>query len=111
MPAAAEEIAAAHEAARAEIEAEREYRLEWKPLSCDDDPEECVRASFWPSSDPDTDPVAKVLAREQLAGVLARTGDLSELGRRALALAASDWTHREIADTLHLRVRGVNNAP
>ena len=70
-----------------------------------------MRASFWPSSRNRHRPCRQG-ARARAAGrVLARTGDLSELGQSALALAASDWTHREIADTLHLRVRGVNNAP
>ena len=88
------------------------YRLEWKPLPWDDDaPEECERPELLALvAARDTDPVAKLLAREQLAGVLARTGALSELERRALGLAASDWTHREIADTLDVHVRGVNNA-
>jgi RNA polymerase sporulation-specific sigma factor len=35
---------------------------------------------------------------------------LSPLERRALALATNDHSHREIAATLHIRVRAVNNA-
>ena len=51
------------------------YRLEWKPLPWDDDaPEECERPELLALVAPrDTDPVAKVLAHEQLASVLART--------------------------------------
>jgi RNA polymerase sigma-H factor len=58
----------------------------------------------------DDDPVAKTLAREQLRALLARTRTLTPLERRALAMATSERSHREIADTLHIRVRAVNNA-
>ena len=49
-------------------------------------------------------------AREQLRALIARTRTLSPLERRALALATNDHSHREIAATLHIRVRAVNNA-
>lgn len=58
----------------------------------------------------DEDPVAVTLAREQLQTVIGRLGSLSELERRAVALAASDYTHREIAARLGVSVRAVNNA-
>jgi RNA polymerase sporulation-specific sigma factor len=58
----------------------------------------------------DTDPVSKTLAREQLQHLIARTRTLSSLERRALMLANNDRTHREIAATLHIGVRTVNNA-
>ena len=58
----------------------------------------------------DQDPVAKTLSREQLRVLIVRTRTLSPLERRTLALAANDHTHREIAVTLHIRVRAVNNA-
>jgi RNA polymerase sporulation-specific sigma factor len=58
----------------------------------------------------DQDPLAKTLAREQLRALIARTRTLSPLERRALALATNDHTHREIATTLQIRVRAVNNA-
>ena len=58
----------------------------------------------------DHDPVAKTVAREQLRALIARTRTLSPLERRALMLATNDQTHNEIAATLHVRVRAVNNA-
>src|SRR4051794_25813038 len=58
----------------------------------------------------DLDPVAKTLAREQLRDIIARARTLTPLERRALALASTDHPHREIAETLHIRVRAVNNA-
>ncbi len=58
----------------------------------------------------DHDPVAKTLAREQLQALIARTRTLSPLERRALMLANNDRPHTEIATTLHIRVRAVNNA-
>jgi RNA polymerase sporulation-specific sigma factor len=58
----------------------------------------------------DHDPVAKTLAREQLQALIARTRTLSRLERRALMLANNDRSHTEIAATLHIRVRAVNNA-
>ncbi len=58
----------------------------------------------------DRDPVAKTLAREQLRALIARTRTLSPLERRALMLANNDRPHTEIAATLHIRVRAVNNA-
>jgi RNA polymerase sporulation-specific sigma factor len=58
----------------------------------------------------DHDPVAKTLGREQLRALIARTRTLTPLERRALALATNDHSHREIAATLHIRVRAVNNA-
>jgi RNA polymerase sporulation-specific sigma factor len=58
----------------------------------------------------DDEPEAKTLAREQLRSVVARTHTLTALERRAIGLAASDYTHGEIADELHVGVRAVNNA-
>ncbi len=58
----------------------------------------------------DHDPVAKTLAREQLQALIARTRTLSPLERRALTLASNDRSHNEIAATLRIRVRAVNNA-
>jgi RNA polymerase sporulation-specific sigma factor len=58
----------------------------------------------------DDDPLAKTLAREQLRALIARTRTLSPLERRALMLANNDRPHTEIAATLHIRVRAVNNA-
>ncbi|WP_121247888.1 sigma-70 family RNA polymerase sigma factor [Solirubrobacter pauli] len=59
---------------------------------------------------PDDDPVTKVISREQLRLVARRGRALSPLERRALALATTDHTHHEIAETLHVGVRAVNNA-
>lgn len=58
----------------------------------------------------DGDPVAVTIAREHLHAVIVRMRSLSPLEREAVALAASDYTHREIADRLHVGVRAVNNA-
>jgi RNA polymerase sporulation-specific sigma factor len=58
----------------------------------------------------DDDPVAVTIAREQLDGVIGRMQSLTAMEREALVLAASDYTHREIADALQVRVRAVNNA-
>jgi RNA polymerase sporulation-specific sigma factor len=58
----------------------------------------------------DDDPVAVTLAREQLRAVIDRLGTLSALERRALAMAAGDCTHREIAAALGVSLRAVNNA-
>jgi DNA-directed RNA polymerase specialized sigma24 family protein len=58
----------------------------------------------------DGDPVAVTLAREQLRAVIGRLGSLSELERRAVAMAASDYSHREIAAALDVGTRAVNNA-
>jgi DNA-directed RNA polymerase specialized sigma24 family protein len=59
---------------------------------------------------PDADPVAKVLGHERLQDVLRRAGSLSDLERRALALSASDHSHRECAERLGVGERAVNNA-
>jgi RNA polymerase sigma-H factor len=59
---------------------------------------------------PDEDPVAKAIAREQLQRILERAPTLTTLERRALALSANDCGHREIARTLGIRQRAVNNA-
>jgi RNA polymerase sporulation-specific sigma factor len=59
---------------------------------------------------PDEDPVAKAIAREQLQSILDRAPTLSTLERRALALSANDCGHRDIAGTLGIRQRAVNNA-
>jgi RNA polymerase sporulation-specific sigma factor len=59
---------------------------------------------------PDEDPVAKVIARERLREIVDRLPALSRLERDALALSASDRPHREIAGTLGVGQRAVNNA-
>ena len=59
---------------------------------------------------PDEDPVAKVIAREELGGIIGRVHTLSELERRALAMATAGHPYREIAPTLGIRIRAVNNA-
>jgi len=56
------------------------------------------------------DPVAKILAREQLQALIARMRTLSPLERQALVLANNDRSYDEIATALHVRVRAVNNA-
>ena len=58
----------------------------------------------------DENPVARVIAREQLQSILDRAPTLTTLERRALALSANDCGHREIARTLGVRQRAVNNA-
>jgi RNA polymerase sporulation-specific sigma factor len=58
----------------------------------------------------DDDPLAKTLGREQLRALIARARTLSPLERRALTLAATDHSHREIAMALRVRPRAVNNA-
>jgi RNA polymerase sporulation-specific sigma factor len=63
-----------------------------------------------PLASVETDPVAKVIARERLLFVVACTRMLSQLERRALAGSANDQSRREIADRLGIRERGVNNA-
>src|SRR3954466_2717754 len=50
----------------------------------------------------DHDPLAKILAREQLQALIARARTLSPLERRALVLATNDRTYDEIAATLQL---------
>lgn len=59
---------------------------------------------------PDEDPVAKALARERLNVVLERAQTLTPLERRSLAMSANDCGHRQIAATLGVRPRAVNNA-
>jgi RNA polymerase sporulation-specific sigma factor len=59
---------------------------------------------------PDEDPVAKAIAREQLQRILGRARTLTTLERRALALSASGRSYRDIARTLGIRERAVNNA-
>ena len=49
---------------------------------------------------PDDDPVAKTLGRERLREILDGTRALTELERGALALSASDRTHRDSAREL-----------
>lgn len=58
----------------------------------------------------DDDPVAKTLSRERLQSILDRSRTLTELERRALALSASDHTHRTSARALGVGERAVNNA-
>jgi DNA-directed RNA polymerase specialized sigma24 family protein len=62
------------------------------------------------ATQPDANPVAKAIAREQLQGILDRAPTLTTLERRALAMSASDCGHREIASRLGVRPRAVNNA-
>jgi RNA polymerase sporulation-specific sigma factor len=59
---------------------------------------------------PDEDPVAKTLAREQLQEIIDRTRTLTELERRCLALSANGCGHQEIAARLGVGRRAVNNA-
>ncbi len=59
---------------------------------------------------PDEDPVAKLLGRERLQGILERATRLTELERRALALSATDHSHRQCARKLGVGERAVNNA-
>ena len=59
---------------------------------------------------PDSDPVAKTLAREQLREILARTRSLTDLERGALALSANDVSHHDCAGALGVGERAVNNA-
>ncbi len=59
---------------------------------------------------PDEDPVAKTLGRERLQGILERAPTLTDLERSALALSASDHSHRECAGRLGVGERAVNNA-
>jgi RNA polymerase sporulation-specific sigma factor len=58
----------------------------------------------------DDHPVKKMIAREQLQGILERVPTLTELERRVLAGSANDHTHRDIARQLGIRPRAVNNA-
>jgi RNA polymerase sigma factor (sigma-70 family) len=60
--------------------------------------------------EPDRDPVAKTLARERLSELARRFGSLTILERQALAVATLDHSHREIASTLRIGPRSVNNA-
>jgi RNA polymerase sporulation-specific sigma factor len=60
--------------------------------------------------EPDADPVAKAVARAQLQCIIDRVPKLTTLERRALAMSANDCGHREIASTLGVRQRVVNNA-
>ena len=59
---------------------------------------------------PDADPVAKALARERLREILACARTLTELERRALALSASDFSHRDCAARLGVGEKAVDNA-
>ena len=52
----------------------------------------------------------KTLARERLSDIRARVPTLSVLERDALALSANDRSYREIAGTLGIGQRAVNNA-
>jgi len=58
----------------------------------------------------DAEPVAKALAREQLHAIVDRARMLTPLERRSLALSANGCGHRQIAATLGVRPRAVNNA-
>ena len=60
--------------------------------------------------DPDVDPVAKTLARERLSELARRFGCLTVLERQALRLATLHHSHQEIASTLRIGPRSVNNA-
>ena len=59
---------------------------------------------------PDADPVAKALARERLREILACVRTLTELERHALALSASDCSHRDCAAKLGVGEKAVDNA-
>jgi len=59
---------------------------------------------------PDEDPVAKTLAREQLNTILERARRLTPLERCCLTLSANGCGYREIAARLGVRPRAVNNA-
>jgi RNA polymerase sporulation-specific sigma factor len=59
---------------------------------------------------PDEDPAAKALAREWLSEILGRARTLTPLERRCLTLSANGCSYREIAATLGVRPRAVNNA-
>ena len=58
----------------------------------------------------DEDPEAKALARERLKEILARAGTLTPLERRSLELSLNGLGYREIAATLGVQPRTVNNA-
>jgi RNA polymerase sporulation-specific sigma factor len=58
----------------------------------------------------DEDPEAKVLAREWLNEILARARTLTPLERRSLELSLNGLGYREIAATLGVQPRAVNNA-
>ena len=58
----------------------------------------------------DEDPEAKALAREWLKEILARAGTLTPLERRSLELSLNGLGYREIAATLGVQPRTVNNA-
>ena len=59
---------------------------------------------------PDEDPVAKVIARERLREIVDRLPALSRLERDALACRPATARYREIAGTLGVGQRAVNNA-
>jgi RNA polymerase sporulation-specific sigma factor len=59
---------------------------------------------------PDADPVAKMLGRERLRGILQRAPTLTELERGSLALSVSDHSYRECAARLGVGERAINNA-
>ena len=62
------------------------------------------------TGDPDSDPVAKLLARERLAEILAHARRLSALERGAITLSLNDRSRRETAHTLGVGERAVTNA-
>src|SRR4051794_19777477 len=79
--------------------------LRFSPLRADD-----VMERHAAYASPDDDPVAKTLAREELRRVVDRAATLTEFERGAVSLSASDYSHRQIAEALHVGTRAVNNA-
>ena len=57
-----------------------------------------------------SDPVAKLLARERLAEILAHARRLSALEHGAITLSLNDRSRRETAHTLGVGERAVTNA-
>jgi RNA polymerase sporulation-specific sigma factor len=106
-------LCAAREAGMA-VQAARAHKHEplnrSRPLHRVDDGGRPLEETLEANARPDEDPVAKVIARERLREIVDRLPALSRLERDALALSASDRPHREIADTLGVGQRAVNNA-
>jgi RNA polymerase sporulation-specific sigma factor len=81
-----------------------------RPLHATDHDGLALEDTVEDTSRPDENPVAKAIAREQLQCIVDRASTLTTLERRALAMSANDCGHREIASTLGIRQRAVNNA-
>jgi len=79
-------------------------------LRAPSDPGERYVMTLVGPQDPNVDPVAKTLARERLTAVARRFGSLSALERQALGLAMLGRSYQEIASTLRIGPRSVNNA-